>query len=46
MWNLSMNPIESSFDVTTAKRTSANPVFSVSYPGYVVFIIYGIVIYG
>ena len=35
-----MNLIESSFDVTTAKRASAHPVFNVSYPGYVVFIIY------
>ena len=33
-----MNLIESSFDVTTAKRASAHPVF---YPGYVVFIICG-----
>ena len=40
MWNLSMNLIESSFDVTTAKRASAHPVFNVSYPGYVVLIIY------
>ena len=36
-----MNLIESSFDVTTAKRASAHPVFNVSYPGYVVLIIYG-----
>ena len=35
-----MNLIESSFDVTTAKRASAHPVFNVSYPGYVVLIIY------
>ena len=41
MWILSMNLIESSFDVTTAKRASAHPVFNVSYPGYVVLIIYG-----
>ena len=37
-----MNLIESSFDVTTAKRTSAHPVFSVFYPDYVVFIIYDV----
>ena len=37
-----MNLIESSFDVTTAKRASAHPVFSVSYPSYVVFIIYDV----
>ena len=35
-----MNLIESSFDVTTAKRASDHPVFNVSYPGYVVLIIY------